>query len=1099
MSDERIDIEVTDKVDGNVENKLRGIAAAADKGESSISKLKAALAAINTGPVQQLQEAARTVTSTINNELSAVSRLRNEVEKGATSDLKAALAKEKMAAAADRAAAAAARAATATARMDAATAAALLGEQRLNTELVKTAIAEERLAEQKSKTALAALRLAEAEDRAAAAKAKSAAASAAAAIQAEKEAAATDHISAALDRLEARQAARKVPPRPSQQLAAPVAGSGGYDVSAVNLGNASREASAAIEQLSSVSQSRFAKIKAAAVNAFDTTRDAIAHMATGFRTSASTIVTSTNQINQAAETQLRQGQKTKFQNANIIAQLQDIGVSLAGGQNPLLVMIQQGSQLSYIATTMDGGLKALLATIARMLIPFAGLAAIVSGLYLGFKLFTNDIAAKHKPELENYAKSLGLTSKEMRKLGDDTVGANGKLKSFDTVTITMGDSWKGFIKTVGEGLSWIGDYWTQFTEQYGTTWDKVTKFAGEVFIASLGIIIGGVKSLGLYVFDSIPKYFANGFTAAANAGLEAVEWLVNKSITALNKVGSWINAAAEKAGLGKVFDEVADVTLPRFVSKAQGHVKGFKELLSEEIPKAAKIADKNLRAFGDRWEQNSVDAAKKRLKTAADAIMDNRDPKKAKKEADPKTQSDYLDDENKKLDNQLSRMKMLKDAREEQQQLDQIQEQFAKRRMPLDAAQLEAFRGRIRAIQEYKYQQAEMDRIYESATAPLRTYNASIAAATDLLARAAITQDQFNQEMTRANRAYKEASDPLFAMKEAIEQNERASGLYGDALQRNNYYEQIRAAYLAKNIDITNTSSEAIRKEVAALMARNDALMQKQYIESQVGQVINPILEDAKFLENKEAFYSEIDRLRQNDVLSEEQAQMAKQAIQAKYDEIRLRGITSLLDNVAALSKSKNKELAAIGKAAAIAQATIDGYLAVQKALSSAPPPLNFISAGVVGVTAALNVAKIAGVGFEKGGYTGNGGRKEIAGVVHGREYVMDAASTARIGVARLDAMRSGLPGYEQGGYVDPLPPSGHSNGGGKTNIVVNNYSGEAAEVKETKREDGGVDIEVIIGQLEKRMAVRTQQGGTPLNRAMERRYGLNAAKGNAQ
>ena len=72
---------------------------------------------------------------------------------------------------------------------------------------------------------------------------------------------------------------------------------------------------------------------------------------------------------------------------------------------------------------------------------------------------------------------------------------------------------------------------------------------------------------------------------------------------------------------------------------------------------------------------------------------------------------------------------------------------------------------------------------------------------------------------------------------------------------------------------------------------------------------------------------------------------------------------------------------------------TIDGVVAVQKALASAPPPFNFILAGIVGAAAAVNVAKIAG--FERGGYTGDGGTKEVAGVVHGKEFVVNARSTA--------------------------------------------------------------------------------------------------------
>lgn len=46
--------------------------------------------------------------------------------------------------------------------------------------------------------------------------------------------------------------------------------------------------------------------------------------------------------------------------------------------------------------------------------------------------------------------------------------------------------------------------------------------------------------------------------------------------------------------------------------------------------------------------------------------------------------------------------------------------------------------------------------------------------------------------------------------------------------------------------------------------------------------------------------------------------------------------------------------------------------------------------------------------GFSSGGYTGNGGKYDPAGVVHKGEYVMDAASTKRIGVGNLQAMQAG-------------------------------------------------------------------------------------------
>ncbi|HEV7305207.1 M15 family metallopeptidase [Ensifer sp.] len=60
-------------------------------------------------------------------------------------------------------------------------------------------------------------------------------------------------------------------------------------------------------------------------------------------------------------------------------------------------------------------------------------------------------------------------------------------------------------------------------------------------------------------------------------------------------------------------------------------------------------------------------------------------------------------------------------------------------------------------------------------------------------------------------------------------------------------------------------------------------------------------------------------------------------------------------------------------------------------------------------------LAASGGIGlFDKGGYTGSGGKYTPAGIVHKGEYVFDAAATSRIGVPTLERLR----GYANGGLV---------------------------------------------------------------------------------
>ena len=54
------------------------------------------------------------------------------------------------------------------------------------------------------------------------------------------------------------------------------------------------------------------------------------------------------------------------------------------------------------------------------------------------------------------------------------------------------------------------------------------------------------------------------------------------------------------------------------------------------------------------------------------------------------------------------------------------------------------------------------------------------------------------------------------------------------------------------------------------------------------------------------------------------------------------------------------------------------------------------------------DISSVTMSGFKTGGYTGNYGTNQIAGVVHGQEYVLNAEATKRVGKGTLDALNSG-------------------------------------------------------------------------------------------
>ncbi|OBY91184.1 hypothetical protein A6723_024315 [Pseudomonas sp. AU11447] len=156
---------------------------------------------------------------------------------------------------------------------------------------------------------------------------------------------------------------------------------------------------------------------------------------------------------------------------------------------------------------------------------------------------------------------------------------------------------------------------------------------------------------------------------------------------------------------------------------------------------------------------------------------------------------------------------------------------------------------------------------------------------------------------------------------------------------------------------------------------------------------------------------------------------------QAKIDQAKnqalLESSEQFFGQMATLSQSGNKRLGAIGKAAAIAQATISGFTAIQNALAVPPYPVGVALAISAGVMTAANIASIAGVGFKTGGYTGDGGVNDVAGVVHGKEFVFDAAAVSRIGVDNLEAIRRGQ-------SPDPSSPGQTFNQQRSTTVNIN-------------------------------------------------------------
>jgi len=147
------------------------------------------------------------------------------------------------------------------------------------------------------------------------------------------------------------------------------------------------------------------------------------------------------------------------------------------------------------------------------------------------------------------------------------------------------------------------------------------------------------------------------------------------------------------------------------------------------------------------------------------------------------------------------------------------------------------------------------------------------------------------------------------------------------------------------------------------------------------------------------------------------------------------------------------KKYANIDMGIQIAQAIANGALAITQCFASMPTPAAIPMAVILAATTAAQVATIiaqrnaimnssasgssasatqrvvTGAGFSEGGYTGDGGRLEPAGIVHRGEYVVpmpEMRNPAVISrVREIEAIRTQrtsahrMPGFAEGGYTD--------------------------------------------------------------------------------
>ena len=287
-----------------------------------------------------------------------------------------------------------------------------------------------------------------------------------------------------------------------------------------------------------------------------------------------------------------------------------------------------------------------------------------------------------------------------------------------------------------------------------------------------------------------------------------------------------------------------------------------------------------------------------------------------------------------------------------------------------------------------------------------------------------LLEDSFNERKFYASRDLELTKD----------QRDKAVALLDEQLKQ-----EQAALMLAKETRIFQ-ANQAIYSEMELIQKRYELerrkIMEIQDLEERsallAGSHINQAQDESALRDNTLSAYSNImgyeesplvqqfevlQQMRELDLLNEEMYQNAKLQLQTKYAasymESMLGGFASLVDE----NSKTYAVLFAAQKAFAVAQALMNipsTYSKTVEAVSGIPLVGPYIAPAMGAAAAALQVAQAASIksvnmqGFKSGGYTGNYGTSEVAGVVHGKEYVLNAEATKRVGVNALNAINNG-------------------------------------------------------------------------------------------
>ncbi|ELA2571604.1 phage tail length tape measure family protein [Klebsiella pneumoniae subsp. ozaenae] len=753
--------------------------------------------------------------------------------------------------------------------------------------------------------------------------------------------------------------------------------------------------------------------------------------------------------------------QTAFAMRMIPAQMTDIIVGLSTGQSPFMVLMQQGGQLKDMFGGIGPAIKGVGTYVMGLVNPFTLAAAAVG--FLGLAYY------KGTQEQDEFYKSLVLTGnlvgKTSGQLADMAARVSVAANSTTGAAASTLNQLVSSGKVAGDSLERVTTAIVKTSEATGIATDKLVGDFNDIAadpVAAITKLNDQYHFLTLATYNQIKALqdegnqqdaarvatdaYANAMQQRAN-DIHQNLGLLESAWDSLGKTakGAWdamLNIGREQTLTDKLS------TLNENIAEAQKGQKdgGFWNSFSARftnLPEMIKQRDllesvANLQGDVTKGQAKAKEAEQQRIKTQQEADRVNQQylSNADKRNKAIKQQSEFLKAgaiTAEQYAKNVSRInEMYKDPKPPKtpkskaytedaatRLLDQINQQTAALQSQLDASD--------------KLNSATQARVkFEQQIADLKSKTQLTADQKSILSRSDEILQAYKQQEALQNSV--KTLDDYRKMQEQVKtKDERTNDLLKTRLEllekakatgqlKPGEYEKTRAD-IYQNTDMQLPST--VRNVVGNLTPTGGRLSGTfEGMQGQINEYDQAQQELQRWLAAQEEAYAKA-----GEITAEGEARMtsirqraadANQVIEAQKNTIISAATQSLFDSTADIMRTGFSEQSAIYKvafAASKAFAIADSMVKIQQAIASgavsAPYPANIIAmASIAAQTASIvsNIQAVSGVGFASGGYTGPGGKYQPAGIVHKGEYVFDQASTNRIGVSQLEALRNGQP-----------------------------------------------------------------------------------------